>query len=144
MPKPNTLKNHPIFKKLSNLGLNNGEYIIMSSGPMFALGIRDISELDDLDIYVSQSGWKKVQSLAPNIYDEGWNANHLYLFNNQIEIWDNWGPSKYDFNDLMSRVLVVDNYNFSSINDTIKWKKEMGRDKDIKHLDMIYKYLSKK
>jgi len=40
------LKKHYLFQKLDSLNIPDSEYIIMGSGIMFALGIRDLKTLD--------------------------------------------------------------------------------------------------
>jgi ASC-1-like (ASCH) protein len=139
----NDLKNNIVFNKLDSLGLSFSEYVIMGSGIMFALGIRSLDELDDIDIYVTPSGWEKVQGLSEVIHDEEWNCDHIYLFDNQVEVYNGWGPSFYDIKELINNSYKVGNYNFASIEDVIKWKKELARDKDFKHIQQITDYLKK-
>jgi len=135
------IKNNSVFNKLDSLGLSFDEYVIMGSGIMFALGIRSLDELDDIDIYVTSSGWKKVKGLSEVIHDEEWNCDHIYLFDKQIEVYNGWGPSIYDINELIKNAFKIGNYNFASIEDVIKWKKELARDKDFKHIQQIMDFL---
>ena len=58
------LQKHELFQKLETLNLDPKDYIIMGSGVMFALGIRPLKDLDDIDIWVNKKGWKQVRNLA--------------------------------------------------------------------------------
>jgi hypothetical protein len=137
------LKQNDFFKLLDSLKLQSKEYLIMGSGVMFALGIRPLEDLDDIDLLVSKSGWEKVKNLSKNIYDKEWDCKHLYLFDDKIEIYNGWGPYEHDFEALMSRSYRIGKYSFQSINDLLKWKTAMGREKDQKHIQMINEYLQK-
>jgi hypothetical protein len=85
------LESSPTFSKLDSLGLSPDEYVIMGSGIMFALGIRPLAELGDIDVYVTLSGWEKVRGLAEIIHDAEWECDYLYLFGKQIEVYNGWG-----------------------------------------------------
>lgn len=135
------LQNNDLFRKLDSLDLDPSQYVIMGSGIMFALGIRQLTDLDDIDILVTESGWEKVKSLAEIHHDDEWNCDHLYLFDEKIEIYNGWGPSKYIPENLIAESLKIGRYNFASLEDVIKWKKELGRDKDYKHIAMIMNFL---
>jgi len=82
---------HKAFQLLSDLPIETGEYAIVGSGIMFALGIRDLETLDDIDILVADSAWQKVKNMAPVIHDEKWACDHLSLYDGLIEIWNGWG-----------------------------------------------------
>ncbi len=135
------LKSAYAFKMLDTLNLSSDDYIIMGSGVMFALGLRPLSDLRDLDLFVSPSTWERVKGLSENIYDERWSCHHLYLFDQLIEMWNCWGMQDYTFQELHDRAIVIGSYPFLSIEDTLDWKKKMGRDKDAIHVKMIEEYL---
>lgn len=109
---------------------------------MFAVGIRDLATLNDLDLFVSASGWEKVKHLAPVIHDTKWNCEHIYLFDELIEIYNGWGPSHYDFQELLGRAFNVGKFNFMSFKDVIHWKTERNMEKDKGHLELIHRFLA--
>lgn len=73
-----------IFDRYSFFSLNPEEYVILGSGVMFALGIRPLSELDDIDILVSVSGWKKVRGLAEVKHDEKKDLRHIRMIEEHL------------------------------------------------------------
>lgn len=116
---------------------------------MFALGIRDLETLDDIDILVADSAWQKVKNMAPVIHDkEKWACDHLSLYDGLIEIWNGWGNME-GTNESYKPELIIKNsttigrFPFMSLEDSIRWKTEMGREKDKQHLAMIEEYLRK-
>ena len=141
MLNENDLKQSEIFKLLDSLNLSSDEYLIMGSGIMFALGIRPLKELNDLDLFVTDSAFAKVKDLGEAFYDEVSDSYHINLFDNKIEIMDSWIPKDCLFTDLYKNALHIGKYSFEGLDDVLKWKMTMGREKDIKHIEMINDYL---
>jgi len=135
------LEKSPVFLKIKELGLKPEEFLIIGSGIMFALGIRDVKDIHDIDIIVNDKGWEKVKNLS-KVYINKIGEKHLYLLGKKIEIWDTHNSPKYNFKDLHKRAYFVGKYPFLSPKDTIRYKKNMGRKKDAKHIQMIEEYLS--
>lgn len=73
----NDLSTHKIFQKLSKLGLNKNEYVIFGSGVMFALGIRSLDELDDIDLVVNSEGWNKIKNMASIEVAKDWRCEFI-------------------------------------------------------------------
>jgi len=137
------LENNEVFSKIKALKLEPDEFLIIGSGIMFALGIRSLDDIHDIDIIVNEKGWEKVKNLS-KVYTNELGEKHLYLLGKRIEVWDTKNSTKYDFNDLHKRAYFVGKYPFLSPEDTIRYKKRMRRKKDFKHIQMIEKYLAKK
>ena len=122
----------------------------MGSGIMFVLGIRPLKELDDLDLFVTNEAFEKVKKLGEVQHDEEWDCNYVFLFNKKIEVWNGWGPGvysrtkqkiTYSFSDLHNKAMYIGEYPFENIHDVLEWKLARGKEKDIKHIEMIKKYL---
>lgn len=141
MLNENDLKQNDIFKLLDSLDLSSDEYLIMGSGIMFALGIRPLEDLDDLDLFVPNSTFERVKTLGEILYYEPWDSYHIFLFDRKVEIWNGWGPKDYSFTNLYKNALHVGKYTFECIEDVLEWKTTMGREKDMKHIEMIKNYL---
>ena len=137
------LKNN-VFKRISYLPLDSDDYIIMGSGVMFALGLKKLDEIRDIDLLVTNKGWEKVKNLTKNYHNKTLNYSHLYLFNKRIEIFNAWIPGDYIPEELIKNAIKIGQFNFASIEDTIRWKKQLHRDKDIKDIDMLLHYLENK
>ncbi len=135
------LISHRLFQALELLNLPKNEYVIFGSGVMFALGIRPLDDLDDLDLLVTKTLWKQASHAHKIFHDDEWNANYIKLFDNQIEIWNKWGPGIYDIDRLINNAVKIGDFNFASIEDTIRWKKEKNRTKDLNHIKLLNGYL---
>jgi len=78
------LEKSPVFLKIKELGLKADEFLIIGSGIMFALGIRDVKDIHDIDIIVNDKGWEKVKNLS-KVYINEIGEKHLYLLGKKIE-----------------------------------------------------------
>ena len=58
------LENNEVFSKIKALKLEPDEFLIIGSGIMFALGIRSLDDIHDIDIIVNEKGWEKVKNLS--------------------------------------------------------------------------------
>lgn len=135
--------NHPIFQKLKVLDLPANEYAIFGSGPMFAHGIRKMSDFHDLDIIAIGSAWKKVMNLeSASVETSALGSNRIALYNDEIEIFDNWGPGKYDIKELIENAELIEGFPFVKLEEVLKWKTRMNRDKDHNHIKLIEDYLN--
>jgi hypothetical protein len=117
------MKNNKNFLLLQSLPLELGEYAIFGSGIMFALGIRPLSDLHDLDIIVSKSGWEKVKGLGSPYYEPVWKCNWLKLFEEQVEVSDGWGPGEWNTENIISTSTVIGGFPFVNLENVVKWKK---------------------
>jgi hypothetical protein len=140
------IKDQEIIKLLLSLNLPNDKYTIFGSGTMFAHGIRHWDECTDLDIVAIDEAWDMVKINSQNIieYDKEWDCEHITLFDGKIEIWNGWGPCRYNLKKLIARSEKIEGINFVSIPDLICWKLLRGKEKDKIHLEMIKEYILNK
>ena len=135
-----TLKSHPIFKKLDSLKLKNDEYIIMGSGVMYALGIRPMEEINDIDILVSEKGWEKVRRLEKITHNPKNNTNAIFFLEGKLCIYDEWDPKEYTFESVYKDVHFIEKYPFQSLESLLRLKIKRNKGKDKRHVKLIRKY----
>jgi len=138
------LAGHPLIKKLKSMDLPVNDYVVFGSGTMFALGIRPLSDFNDIDIFCGANTWEKLKTI-PNIQIEradSWDCEHIYLPDKTIEAFNGWGPGQYKLAKLMQRSQLIANVPFASILDVLEWKRKMNREKDILHIKLIERYLN--
>lgn len=128
-----------VIEKVKTLSLPEDSYVVFGSGPMAAIGLRDVN---DIDLYVSPDVHQKLRI-------EGWKElvkgpSDKPLTHDVFEAHDNWSFSAYNpsLNDLLKNAFKVDGVNFASIEDVKKWKESLSRPKDIVDLELINNYLS--
>ena len=127
-----------IFEKVKKLDLPPGEYVVIGAGILEALGIRNTH---DVDIIVAQKLFEKLRE--SKIYKEEIRWNKIFLIGNQIEIgikldWENYSTT---IKEAINTATIIDGVPFLTLEETIKFKKAMGREKDFKDIELIEKYL---
>jgi hypothetical protein len=135
METPNFNKD---LKKLKELKLPQESYAIFGSGPLAIRGIRDSK---DLDILVKKELYGELKKRFPQ--DTSKHTFNCLAIGN-IEIGDNWQGDQKLAEKLISTSEKINNIPFVKLEEVIKFKKELGREKDIKDLKLIEEYPSEK
>ncbi len=124
----------PFIDELKALNLPDGSYAIFGSGP---LAVRGIREAKDLDVLVRKDVWDELaKKYTRNVKGTG-----LQIGN--IEAFCQWSPWFDDPDALIDTAEVIDGLPFVRLEHVVSWKSAMGREKDIKDLELIENYLSK-
>lgn len=120
-------------QKISELGLPDNQFIVVGSGIMAAVGIRDS---DDIDMIVSEELFRQLE-------DSGWEhdewADQVVLKRDVFDIGTQWDGKAID--ELIDTATRIEGIPYLSLQDLRKWKKEKGRDKDIRDIKLIDAYL---
>lgn len=126
-----------VVSKVRSLNLLKGEYVVFGSGPLAALGIRVVGDIDmlvssELLEELRSQGWKQVAK----------SKDDLPLTHDVFEAHDSWSFSTYSpsLKELLDRSFEVDGVTFASLEDVKKWKMASGRDMDLKDLQLIETY----
>lgn len=67
-----------------------------------------------------------------------------YLYKDELELWKDWKPGKWDIKELISEAEIIDSLPFVRLENLVKWKKLKSREKDLKDVKIIEDYLNKK
>ena len=118
------------LEELRKLKLPNDQYAIFGSGP---LAVRDIREAEDLDIIVTEGLYKELES---KYRKEGCGL----VFGN-IEIISPQASVVKNPEELIKRAEDIEGFEFVLLKDIVEWKKEMGREKDLKDIELVEEYL---
>lgn len=128
-----------IVKKVLKLNLPIGKYAVYGSGPM---SIRGIRESHDIDLIVTPDLYK---DLLISGWQEAGSGDKKHLKTDDIEIFDNW----WDFDNyhpnveqLINDAEMIEGVAFVKLDEVVKWKKAFGREKDLRDVKLIQKYLS--
>lgn len=130
-----------IIEKVKKLGLPLGQYVVISSGTLDALGIRpandiDLAVLPALHEALRMSGeWKE-----ENRYGK------MFLIQEGVEInpdvsWDSYSTST---EELIKSALVIDGVPFMNLDELRKFKTALGREKDFSDIALMDIYLASK
>lgn len=131
-----------IFEEVKKLELPLGQYIVLGSGILGALGIRDIG---DVDLLVSPLIFEKLKT-------DGWEYEEVEiegrvrekLSRDFVEIYkDFWYGGKSQFSmDMISEAEIIDGVPFLSLLKLREIKEAMSREKDKRDILLIDEYLS--
>lgn len=129
-----------IVRKVKKLNLPGGSYVVVGSGTMEVLGIR---ETRDIDLVVSPEIYEKLKQ-------EGWEEKvrddgTSFLVYNLYEVARTWDDVSGEPNleSLLQDAHIVDSIPFVKVERLMEWKKRKGRDKDITDVELIKDYLEK-
>jgi hypothetical protein len=121
-----------VAAKIKELNLPNDSFIVVGSGILGALGIRESS---DIDLIVSQ----QVYDLLENA---GWDhdnwSDQTVLKKGVFDIGRDWYGKKV--NQLLEDAQYVESIPYLSLDDVYEWKKRLGRPKDLADLILIDSY----
>ncbi len=127
-----------IFERVKNLHLPLGEYVVIGGGILEALGIRDTR---DLDIVVTQELFEELRK--SKTYREEIRWGKVFLIGDNVEIgtkleWENYSTGT---EEAIKTAMIINEVPFLNLEETIKFKKAMGREKDFKDIKLIENYL---
>ncbi len=97
----------------------------------------------DLDVIVAEDVFDDYKDM-PGWKIKEFRAGEFYLDKNDIELWKDWGPGEWDIQKLINEAEIIDGLPFVKLKEVLKWKKMIGRDKDIKDIKIIETYLADK
>ncbi len=129
-----------IIKKIKVLDFPLGEYVVIGSGILAVLGLRPAR---DIDIAVSPVLRDKLRSSGD--WKEKIRWGKLFLSQKSVEIvtqldWDKY-PTKVE--EAIVSATIIDGIPFLNLEETILFKKALGRKKDLKDISLIDQYLKK-
>ena len=132
-----------LLNKLKAFNLPPEKYVVVGSG---ALGVRGLRASKDLDIIVTKDLWDELAKINPVTKNE-WEINTIVLDKN-IEALDPaqslFGNSKeIPIGEIFREADVIDGIKYINLKHLKEFKREFGREKDLKDIELIDNYLSR-
>jgi len=127
-----------IFKKVELLHLSAGEYVVVASGVMEAIGLRKAADLDIavtpllFDQLRKNSGWKE---------EVRWDK--LFLIKNGIDIIPElaWSAYSTTTKEVIASAMIINGIPFMNLEELCKFKHALGREKDFADVALIEEYI---
>lgn len=121
---------------IASLGLPNNSYVVVGSGILGALGIRESSDIDMIvtgEVFdlLEKKGWEH----------DRW-PDQVVLKQGVFDVGMDWYGD--DATTLLARAQVIDGVPYLSLDEVYAWKSKLGREKDNRDLTLIHEYRSKK
>jgi hypothetical protein len=130
-----------IYKKLKELNFPSGEYVVVG-GSMEAHGIR---KAHDLDILVTPNLYLKLQDegFTQSRQERDLRTSRLLLDKDDVQVLPNFMLGNYigDTKKLIRTADIINGFPFIKLRELMKFKKELGRPKDIEDIKLIKNYL---
>lgn len=130
-----------IIEKIKELNLPSGQYVIVASSVLDVLGIR---KAQDIDIAVTKNLFQKMRQTGE--WKEIEKYDKIFLEKEGFDIipqldWENYTTTT---EEAISSALVIEGIPFMNLNELIKFKTALGREKDFKDIELIKEYSAKK
>jgi hypothetical protein len=128
-----------LFKRAAELNFPDGQYAIFGSAPICA---RDLRECNDIDIIVKEPLFEDLKKQG------GWELKLKkdgteYLVKENVEIFKNWAPGEWNVEELIKNADAIGGLPFVRLQDVMRWKKMMGREKDSADIVLMENFLKK-
>ena len=126
-----------LIDKVKKLNFPLGKYALFGSAQMCLRGLR---ECKNIDIIVTSDLYTKLK------FEPIWNVaivksgSESLNFEN-IEIFRDWKPGDWNIKELIDKAEKIEGVPFVRIENVLKWKQLMNREKDIKDIETIKNYL---
>lgn len=135
--------NQTFAERVKELGLPLDQIIIIGSGILDQLGIRQSADIDVatnravLEEIARSSGW--VEKLDKN------QRQYLVKHDGSVEIWDGWEIDGriVEYDELLGYAVEYDGVKFVSLDFLRRWKSWRGREKDIQDVRLIDEWRAK-
>lgn len=133
-----------IFEEVEKLNFPKDEFMVLGSGILGALGIREIGDVDllitpELFEKLKRDGWKFVVKEIGGRTREVISKDGIEAFK---EFW--WEGGDLTTQEGIAMAEKINGINFIPLKTILEVKKEMGREKDLKDVVLIETYLNSK
>jgi hypothetical protein len=127
-----------IINKIKDLNLPFGKYVIIGSGILDALNIRNAV---DIDIAVLPDLFSQLQKTGE--WNEEVRYNQTFLTKNHIEIAPKLSWDKYHTTteEAIASATIIQGIPFMNLEELCKFKQALGRKKDMKDIELIKRFL---
>ncbi len=130
---------HDCLKQLTKLNLPQDQYVIVGSG---SLGIREIRESHDLDVLVTEELWKHLKENFPLTKTEP--VENIDI--GDVQILGHGSMFRQadiaSVETIIATADVFSGHKFINLELLKKFKQREGRDKDLKDIELINRYLT--
>lgn len=125
-----------IFDKINELSLPRNAFVVVGGGVLVALGLLEWDE--DVDLCVTPEIFEHFQT-------KGWRQEEwmgkLVLKHDVYDIGVGFGD--WSLEDLQADAMTINDIPFMSLGKLLHWKQQMGRPKDLQHIERIEQFLQR-
>lgn len=126
-----------LFERIKELHLDADSYIVIGSGIMGALNLRPVR---DVDLVIAPHIKNQFEEDERWQREEKWDKTFYSFDVYDIATGLNWKEYPTTFEEAHRSALIIEEIPFLNIKETIRFKKALGREKDIKDIELLEKY----
>jgi hypothetical protein len=134
------LSEHRLFSLLGKLALPAEDFVVTGSGPLLAHGLKP--SIHDLDLVARGKAWELAAGRAPVERSQSGLGLRIVLCHGAVEVFDHWVGDLGDVDAMIDAAESIEGVRFMSLQDTLRWKRGLGRAKDLADIRLIEQYLS--
>jgi hypothetical protein len=134
------LSDHRLIRLLETLALPASDYVVTGSGPLLAHGLKDT--IHDLDLVARGPAWELVAAKGKVIPSQSGLGRRIVLHHGDIEIFDHWLGGLTDIDAMIDSAELIEGVPFLTLRDTLRWKRGLGRAKDLPDIALIERHLA--
>lgn len=127
-----------IIDRIKEINLLDGHYVVVGSGVMDALGLR---EAHDIDLVVSPAYFKELRANPDFTVEQKYGEE--MLVRDDVEVWQGWGGpnDQPNFVDLYDNGVTIGDIRFANPTFVRDWKVAKARPKDAADVVLLNEYL---
>ncbi len=135
-----------IFEELKKLEIPKEDFVVLGSGILSALGIREVGDIDllvkpELFQKLINQGWVYEEK---EIWSQGRISREIISKDTVQAFKDFWFDSNiFPVEEGFNRSVVIEGFNFISLQTLLEYKKTSTREKDVQDVVLIEGYLKK-
>ena len=134
------LSDHRLFRLLEKLSLPTSDYVVTGSGPLLAHGLK--ANIHDLDLIARGEAWAIAEELGRVRPARSSTGLWVVLFDGDIEVFDHWIGGLDDADAMIDAAELIEGVPFMPLADTLRWKRDLGRAKDLADIRLIERHLA--
>lgn len=134
------LSDHVLIRLLAGLRLPPSDYVVTGSGPLLAYGLK--TTVHDLDLVARGEAWRTAVEHGRVTFAASGLGLRVELFEGRIEVFDHWLAGFSDVDAMIDSAERVEGIPFMSLADTLRWKRGLGRAKDLPDIALLERSLA--
>jgi hypothetical protein len=134
------LSEHKLIRLLEGLALPLSDYVVTGSGPLLAHRLK--GEIHDIDLVARGRAWEMAARRNRPRPSKSGLGLRIVLCGGDIEVFDHWIGGLADIDAMIDSAEFVEGVPFLSLADTLRWKRGLGRAKDLADIALIERHLA--
>jgi hypothetical protein len=129
----------PLFERVRELALPDGDWVIAGSAPLLAHGL--IEAVNDIDIVARGAAWARACALGDAQPGEH-GDRRVRLCGGAVEVFDGWSLMPWSADQLIGEAQRLEGLPFMPLQRVLEFKRRLARPKDAAHIRLLEAHLA--